>query len=119
MGIDNILELVAGLALFLLDMNSMGSGLENACGNKMKSILEKLTSNRFLGVSSSISNLKISDTQAFGMSNSLIDLLVLLLSGIAVMLISLFGKNTKKWQGIIFIILYVAYVAYLIMREFV
>ncbi len=50
MGIDNILGLVAGLALFLLGMNSMGNGLENACGNKMKSILEKLTSNRFLGV---------------------------------------------------------------------
>lgn len=50
MGIDNILSLVAGLALFLLGMNSMGSGLENACGNKMKTILEKLTSNRFLGV---------------------------------------------------------------------
>ena len=50
MGIDNILGLVAGLALFLLGMNSMGSGLENACGNKMKTILEKLTSNRFLGV---------------------------------------------------------------------
>lgn len=50
MGIDNILNLVAGLALFLLGMNSMGSGLENACGNKMKTILEKLTANRFLGV---------------------------------------------------------------------
>lgn len=50
MGIDNILNLIAGLALFLLGMNSMGSGLENACGNKMKTILEKLTANRFLGV---------------------------------------------------------------------
>ena len=50
MGIDNILSLIAGLSLFLLGMNSMGSGLENACGNKMKGILEKLTSNRFLGI---------------------------------------------------------------------
>ena len=50
MGIGNVLSLIAGLALFLLGMNSMGSGLENACGNKMKNILEKLTSNRFLGV---------------------------------------------------------------------
>lgn len=50
MGIENILSLIAGLSLFLLGMNSMGSGLENACGNKMKGILEKLTSNRFLGV---------------------------------------------------------------------
>ena len=50
MGIGNVLSLIAGLALFLLGMNSMGNGLENACGNKMKNILEKLTSNRFLGV---------------------------------------------------------------------
>lgn len=50
MSIDNILTLIGGLALFLLGMNSMGDGLEKACGNKMKKFLEKLTSNRFLGV---------------------------------------------------------------------
>ena len=42
--------LIGGLALFLWGMDSMGDGLEAACGNKMKSILKKLTSNRFLGV---------------------------------------------------------------------
>ena len=50
MGVDNILNLIAGLSLFLLGMNSMGSGLENACGDKMKGILEKLTSNKFLAI---------------------------------------------------------------------
>lgn len=49
-GFDEILTLIAGLALFLLGMNSMGDGLEKACGNKMKMILEKLTKNRFIGV---------------------------------------------------------------------
>ena len=49
-GFENILSLIAGLALFLWGMDSMGDGLEAACGNKMKSILKKLTSNRFLGV---------------------------------------------------------------------
>ena len=49
-GFDNVLALIGGLALFLWGMNSMGDGLEAACGNKMKSILKKLTSNRFLGV---------------------------------------------------------------------
>ena len=44
------LSLLGGLALFLWGMDSMGKGLEAACGNKMKSILEKLTSNRFIGV---------------------------------------------------------------------
>lgn len=46
----DVLTLIGGLALFLLGMDSMGDGLERACGNKMKSILEKLTSNRFVGV---------------------------------------------------------------------
>ena len=50
MQLSDILTLVGGLALFLLGMNSMGDGLEQACGNKMKSILKKLTSNRFIGV---------------------------------------------------------------------
>lgn len=50
MDFEYVLGLVAGLSLFLLGMNSMGEGLENACGNKMKKILEKLTSNRFIGV---------------------------------------------------------------------
>ncbi len=50
MSVENILQLVGGLALFLLGMDSMGDGLEKACGNKMKGILEKLTSNRFVGV---------------------------------------------------------------------
>ncbi|MBQ9965991.1 MAG: Na/Pi cotransporter family protein [Clostridia bacterium] len=50
MGITEILGLLGGLALFLYGMQMMSSGLEDAAGNKMKKILEKLTSNRFLGV---------------------------------------------------------------------
>lgn len=50
MGIAEILGLLGGLALFLYGMQMMSEGLEDAAGNKMKSILEKLTSNRFLGV---------------------------------------------------------------------
>lgn len=42
MGFDNILGLVAGLSLFLLGMNLMGNGLENACGNKMKKNFRKV-----------------------------------------------------------------------------
>lgn len=45
-----VLGLLGGLALFLYGMQMMGSGLEAAAGNRMKHILEKLTSNRFLGV---------------------------------------------------------------------
>ncbi|MEG0961143.1 MAG: Na/Pi cotransporter family protein, partial [Erysipelotrichaceae bacterium] len=42
--------LVGGLALFLYGMHMMSEGLEVAAGNRMKAILEKLTSNRFVGV---------------------------------------------------------------------
>lgn len=50
MKVENFLALISGLSLFLLGMNSMGNGLETACGSKMKSILKKLTSNRFVGI---------------------------------------------------------------------
>ena len=42
--------MLGGLALFLYGMNMMSNGLEMAAGDKMKTILEKLTSNRILGV---------------------------------------------------------------------
>ena len=50
MSITNVISLLGGLALFLYGMQMMSQGLENAAGNRMKQILEKLTSNRFLGV---------------------------------------------------------------------
>ena len=50
MDLSIILGLLGGLALFLYGMQMMSSGLEAAAGDKMKSILEKLTANRFLGV---------------------------------------------------------------------
>ena len=50
MGITEALGLLGGLALFLYGMQMMSDGLEDAAGNRMKMILEKLTSNRFLGV---------------------------------------------------------------------
>lgn len=50
MKLTDVLALLGGLALFLHGMQMMSSGLEAAAGNKMKEILERLTSNRFLGV---------------------------------------------------------------------
>lgn len=47
---SDFLMLLGGLALFLYGMQMMSSGLEAAAGNRMKSILEKLTSNRIKGV---------------------------------------------------------------------
>ena len=50
MGFTCIMGLLGGLALFLYGMQMMSTGLEVAAGNRMKQILEKLTTNRFLGI---------------------------------------------------------------------
>ncbi len=50
MELSQALTLFGGLALFLYSMNMMSAGLEAAAGNKMKSVLEKLTSSTFMGV---------------------------------------------------------------------
>lgn len=50
MSFTYVMELLGGLALFLYGMQMMSTGLEDAAGNRMKVILEKLTANRFVGV---------------------------------------------------------------------
>ena len=50
MEFTDIMGMLGGLALFLYGMQMMSTGLEVAAGNKMKQILEKLTTNRFLGI---------------------------------------------------------------------
>lgn len=50
MEITEMFGLFGGLALFLYGMQMMSEGLENAAGDKMERILEKLTANRFVGV---------------------------------------------------------------------
>jgi phosphate:Na+ symporter len=42
--------LAGGLGLFLYGMDLMGKGLESAAGSRLKGILEKLTTNRLMGV---------------------------------------------------------------------
>lgn len=50
MSISNILSMAGGLGLFLFGIRTMGDGLENAAGSKLKKLLEVLTGNRFLAV---------------------------------------------------------------------
>ena len=50
MSIANILSMAGGLGLFLFGIRTMGDGLENAAGAKLKGMLEVLTGNRFLAV---------------------------------------------------------------------
>ncbi|MGN1450800.1 MAG: Na/Pi cotransporter family protein [Eubacteriales bacterium] len=49
MNIYDVLNLVGGLALFLFGMKIMGDALEKRAGNQLKTILGKVTSNRFKG----------------------------------------------------------------------
>ncbi len=49
MDIFDLLNMIGGLCLFLFGMNQMGEGLERAAGNGLRTLLSRLTSNRFLG----------------------------------------------------------------------
>ena len=50
MDISFIIALMGGLALFLYGMKMMSDGLELCAGDRLQSILERLTSNRLMGV---------------------------------------------------------------------
>ncbi len=48
--VNIIIPFLGGLGMFIYGMQIMADGLENAAGNKMKSLLEVLTKNKLLGV---------------------------------------------------------------------
>ena len=48
--LDIIIPFAGGLGMFIYGMQIMAQGLENAAGNKMKSLLEILTKNKLMGV---------------------------------------------------------------------
>ena len=50
MGIENVIALLSGVALFLYGMNIMGEGLKKVAGSKLEIILYKLTSTPLKGV---------------------------------------------------------------------
>ena len=50
MDIFDVLTLVGGLSLFLFGMNIMGQSLERRAGEKLRSLLGKLTTNKFVGL---------------------------------------------------------------------
>ncbi len=50
MTIENWLGIIGGIAVFLFGIKIMGNGIERLAGARLKSILEKLTKNRFMGL---------------------------------------------------------------------
>lgn len=49
MNLFDVLTLIGGLSLFLFGMNLMGQALERRAGNRLRGILEKMTTNRLAG----------------------------------------------------------------------
>ena len=49
-GIFELLRLIGALGFFIYGMKVMSDGIQKVAGSKMRSILSKMTSNRFLGV---------------------------------------------------------------------
>lgn len=76
MGIFDVLTLVCGLALFLYGMDVMGDALKRSAGRKLKTILGKLTSNKFkgfllgLGVTAIIQSSSATTVMVVGFVNS-------------------------------------------------
>ena len=50
MDLFDVLNLIGGLSLFLFGMTLMGQALERRAGNKLKSLLGRMTTNRFTGL---------------------------------------------------------------------
>lgn len=50
MGYEELFLFAGGLGMFIYGMQLMSQGLENAAGNRMKSLLEALTRNKLMGV---------------------------------------------------------------------
>ena len=96
-------ELVTSVVASIKKENDIAIG--NVIGSNIFNVL------LILGTTSTIKPLALT-------SESLFDLVVLFVSGLLVFLISRFSKNMKKWQGILFVLLYVAYLAFIIIRNY-
>ena len=76
MSVFTLFEVLGGLGLFFLGMKYMGEGLELAAGNKLRTLLEKITSNKFLGmlvglvVTAVIQSSSATDAMVVGFTNA-------------------------------------------------
>ena len=95
-----ILGLLGGLSLFLFGMTVMGDALEKAAGNKLKSILSKITSNPIfgfllgLGVTAVIQSSSATTVMLIGFVNAG---LIQLRSAIPVIMGSNIGTTITAW----------------------
>lgn len=64
-----------------------------------------------LGITSTISPLST--------EGALVDMVLLLCSGLILLLIALFCKKMSRWQGILMILVYLSYLTYIILRNYI
>lgn len=103
-------ELVTSVVASIKKENDIAIG--NVIGSNIFNILF------ILGTSSTISQLQISTDMGLGINKALFNLIVLLGSGLLVLIFSKLSPKFKKWQGIIFLLLYAGYLAFIIIRDF-
>ena len=69
-----------------------------------------------LGLASVVSSFGPSGILAV-QSAVIMDVIVMLFGGVSLLLISCFSKKVDRWQGIIFLVIYVSYIIYIIVRN--
>ncbi len=95
-------ELVTSVVASIKKENDIAIG--NVIGSNIFNII------LILGLSSTISNLVLD-------YSTLVDMLVMLGSGVIVLFIALFSKKMTRWQGILTVLMYVGYLTYIIIRN--
>ncbi|MBR6788228.1 MAG: calcium/sodium antiporter [Clostridia bacterium] len=96
-------ELVTSVVASIKKENDIAVG--NVIGSNIFNVIF------ILGVSSTINNLTLT-------MDGMLDMLVMLGSGMIIFFISLFSKKMTRWQGIVTLLLYVGYLAYIIIRNY-
>lgn len=100
MGINEVLKLILGLCLFLFGMNVMGESLERSAGNGLRSLLGRLTGNKFagfltgLGVTAVIQSSSATTVMVVGFVNSG---LMTLRQAISVIMGANIGTTVTAW----------------------
>lgn len=100
MELSNVLSLVGGLALFLFGMNVMGEALEKKAGSRLKSLLARLTSNKFkgfllgLGITAVIQSSSATTVMVVGFVNSGV---MTLAQAVGVILGANLGTSVTSW----------------------
>jgi cation:H+ antiporter len=96
-------ELVTSIVAISKKENDLSIG--NAIGSNIFNIIF------ILGATSTISGLALSN-------EAIVDLTIMLSSGLILLLVAYTSKELKRWHGITFVLLYVSYIAFCIIRNY-